>query len=114
MRTQLHSSKVKQTTATMESLEGMSLIHILHGYRECYPIFWDVARDSFTEQDKVRGLREALSKLKAFDYEVESSNGWSVDQKLWGHGVAIAIIEDILSSFDVAEAFRLAKKDAEN
>ncbi|KAF4421789.1 hypothetical protein FACUT_10876 [Fusarium acutatum] len=82
MNSQLHSPKVKQTTATMESLEGMSFIHVLHGYQVCYPIFWDVARDSFTEHDQVRGLREALAKLRDFDYEAESSNNWSVDQKI--------------------------------
>ncbi|KAF5539358.1 hypothetical protein FPHYL_12285 [Fusarium phyllophilum] len=114
MSTQNLSPKEKQTTAAMESLDGMSYIHVLHGFRVCYPIFWDVARDSWDEEDKVLRLEKALAKLQDFDYKAESSNGWSVDQKLWGTGVAIAVIEDILSSFDVAEAFRLAKKNVED
>ncbi|KAF5970363.1 hypothetical protein FCOIX_10455 [Fusarium coicis] len=114
MSTQVPSPKVKLTTAALKSLDGMSYVHVLHGFRVCYPIFWDVARDSFTEQDKVRGLQEAISRLKDFDYGLESSNGWSVDQKIWGIGVAIAVIEHILSSPDVAEALRLAKTNVED
>lgn len=106
--------KVKLTTAALESLDGMSYVHVLHGFRFCYPIFWDVARDSFTEQDKVRGLQEALAKLQDFDYGAQSSNGWSVDQKIWGIGVAIVVIKDILSSPDVAKAFHLAKMNVED
>ncbi|KAF5699688.1 hypothetical protein FMUND_14649 [Fusarium mundagurra] len=113
MSTQLLSPKVKLTTAALESL-AMSYIHVLHGFRVCYPIFWDVARDSWDEEDKVHRLEKALAKFQDFDYGAESSNGWSVDQKIWGIGVAIAVIEDILSSFDVAEAFRLAKKNVED
>ncbi|KAF5586849.1 hypothetical protein FPANT_7142 [Fusarium pseudoanthophilum] len=114
MSIQVPSPKVKLATAALESLDGMSYIHVLHGFRVCYPIFWDVARDSFTEQDKVRGLQEALAKLQNFDYGAESSNGWSVDQKIWGIGVAIAVIEDILSSPDVAKAFHFAKVNVED
>ncbi|KAG5794161.1 hypothetical protein H9Q69_006779 [Fusarium xylarioides] len=114
MSTQILSPKEMQITAALQSLDGMSYIHVLHGFRVCYPIFWDVARDSWDEEDKVQRLEKALAKLQDFDYEAESSNGWSVDQKLWGIGVAIAVIEDILSSFDVTEAFRLAKKNVED
>ncbi|EWG55580.1 hypothetical protein FVEG_13562 [Fusarium verticillioides 7600] len=114
MSTQVPSPKVKLTSAALESLDGMSYIHVLHGFRVCYPIFWDVARDSFSEQDKVRGLQEALAKLQDFDYGLGSSNDWSVDQKIWGIGVAIAVLEDILSSPDVAKAFRLAKMNVED
>ncbi|KAF4502360.1 hypothetical protein FAGAP_1421 [Fusarium agapanthi] len=108
-----HSTKVKQTPA-MQSLDGLGFIHVLHGYRVCYPIFWDVDRDSFTKQDEVSGLQQAPAKLEAFNHDAESSNGWSVDQKLWGIGVAIALIKDILSSPDFPEAFRLAQEDAES
>ncbi|KAF5534200.1 hypothetical protein FNAPI_12455 [Fusarium napiforme] len=114
MSAQVSIPKEKMTTAALESLDGMSYIHVLHAFRVCYPIFWDVARDSFTEQDKVRGLQEALAKLQRFDYGAESSNGWSVDQKIWGIGLAIVVIEDILSSPDVAKAFHFAKMDAED
>jgi hypothetical protein len=114
MSTQVPSPKVKLATAALESFDGMSYIHVLHGFRVCYPIFWDVARDSFTEQDKVRGLQEALAKLQDFDYGLESSNGWSIDQKIWGIGVAIVIIEGILSSPDVAKGFRLVKTNVED
>ncbi|KAF5619161.1 uncharacterized protein FTJAE_12044 [Fusarium tjaetaba] len=114
MSTQVPSPKLKLATAALESLDGMSYIHVLHGFRVCYPIFWDIARDSFTEQDKVRGLQKALAKLQGFDYGAESSNGWSVDQKIWGVGLAIVVIEDILSSPDVAKAFHFAKMDVED
>ncbi|KAF5556927.1 hypothetical protein FMEXI_980 [Fusarium mexicanum] len=108
-----NATKVEQTTA-MEYLDSLAFIHVLHGYRVCYPIFWDVDRDSFTDEEKVQGLQKALDKLKGFDYELESSNGWSVDQKLWGIGLAIVIIEDILSSPDFPDAFSLAEEDAES
>ncbi|KAG4268278.1 hypothetical protein FPRO04_12539 [Fusarium proliferatum] len=91
----------------METLDGLCHIHILHGYRVCYPIFWDIARDSFNDLDKIFGLNEDIDKLLDFDFEAESSNGWSIEQKIWGVRVAIDILEDIVDSPDVAEAFRL-------
>ncbi|KAF5648645.1 hypothetical protein F52700_961 [Fusarium sp. NRRL 52700] len=106
-------TKLRQTTE-IQSLVGLSFIHALHGYRVCYPIFWDISCGSFTEEDKVRGLQRALAKLETFDYDAESSNGWSFDQKLWGIGIAIVIIKDILSSPDFHEAFCLAQEEAES
>ncbi|KAF5718647.1 hypothetical protein FGLOB1_1539 [Fusarium globosum] len=107
-------TKGKQTTVDMETLDGLCHIHILHGYRVCYPIFWDIARDSFNDLDKILGLNEAIDKLLDFDFEAESSNGWSIEQKIWGVRVAIDILEDIVDSPDIAEAFRLGKENAEN
>ncbi|SCV40186.1 uncharacterized protein FFB14_07413 [Fusarium fujikuroi] len=101
------STKLKRNTVDMETLDGLCHIHILHGYRVCYPIFWEIARDSFNDLNKILGLNEAIDKILDFDYEAESSNGWSIEQKIWGVRVAIDILEDILDSPDVAEAFRL-------
>ncbi|KAF5251066.1 hypothetical protein FANTH_3827 [Fusarium anthophilum] len=108
-----NATNVEQTTAK-HYLDSLAFINVLHGYRVCYPIFWDVSRDSFTDEEKIQGLQKALDKLKGFDYELESSNGWSVDQKLWGVGLAIVVIEDILSSPDFPDAFSLAEEDAES
>ncbi|KAF5585352.1 uncharacterized protein FSUBG_12502 [Fusarium subglutinans] len=108
-----NATHVEQITAK-HSLDSLAFIHVLHGYRVCYPILWDVSRDSFTDEEKVQGLQKALDELKGFDCELESSNGWSVDQKLWGIGLAIVVIEDILSSPDFPDAFRFAEEDAES
>ncbi|CVL03977.1 uncharacterized protein FPRN_12007 [Fusarium proliferatum] len=92
------STKVKQTTVDMETLDVLCHIHILHGYRVCYPILWDIARDSFNDLDMILDLSEAIDKLLDFDFEAESSNGWSIEQKIWGVRVAIDILEDIVDS----------------
>ncbi|KAL9564174.1 hypothetical protein ACKAV7_011681 [Fusarium commune] len=78
MNTQLPAPKVNHPTFNMTSLTGLCFIHLLLGYRICYPIFWDISRDSITE-DMAQGLRQALAKLENFDFKAESSNGWSVD-----------------------------------
>ncbi|KLO78813.1 uncharacterized protein LW93_4134 [Fusarium fujikuroi] len=93
---------------------GIHLAGTSRRSRVCNPIFWEIARDSFNDLNKILGLNEAIDKLLDFDYEAESSNGWSIEQKIWGVHVAIDILEDILDSPDVAEAFRLGKESAEN
>ncbi|ENH74313.1 hypothetical protein FOC1_g10004920 [Fusarium oxysporum f. sp. cubense race 1] len=114
MDTALPSPKVNQTTFNMTSLTGLSFTQLLHGYRVCYPIFWDISLDSITNEEKVQRLRDALAKLQNFDFQAESSNGWSVDQKICAVGVAIAVMEDILSSSDICETFRAAKDTIED
>ncbi|KAF4949256.1 hypothetical protein FGADI_9027 [Fusarium gaditjirri] len=78
------------------------------------PIFWDIARDNFPDEEIAHCLCEALFELQSFDFKTESSNGWSVNQKICAVTVATAVIDEILTSYHLVDAFHDANDTVEN